>query len=466
MVLLSHTPRHSAICKKDYTAARANVERLAATPSDALMLKRPGADMSENVHPYGDSEGLTMRAKIALTFVAVLLAGCELADENPKWSPSQDYPSWAYDAPFYHRPSEDLPVSETIGSGIPVYYSSNISFFVKHCHGYQVLGVPRMALWCSTNAGTDWQRAGYFGAEQTHFLFQAAGDGPHWLRFVGPGQGIVQSPPGQPHRIYVVDTTPPQIELEVDPPPFEKDEHGEKVPHIYGAGEEVVVSWQVRDANLDPDSMYLATTFATFPDNVVWQKFPVNLEPSGQMRVPIPAEAAGRPGQRAPGGIRFRVEARDKAGNLGYAFTDILRVARAEGTTTEVELKPVGPADLISQTEGLPGDKLGWPEPGALIRGGTSRILNWLPAGAGKYGQLKLEFSANNARSWRTVAENIQPGKAVKWNVPQVNSRLCRLRIVGVRKPAEPMMLAQTQLFTVHTAPPDTDMGPKLIVPQ
>ena len=407
-----------------------------------------------------------MRAKIALTVAAVLLAGCELTDENPKWSPKQDYPSWAYDAPFYYRPSEDLPVAETIGSGIPVYYSSSMCFFAKHCHGYQVPGVPRMALWYSTNAGTDWQRAGYYGAEQTHFLFQAEADGPHWLRFVGPGQAVVQAPPGQPHRIYVVDTTPPQIELKVDPPPFETDDQGEKVPHIYAAGEKVVVSWQVRDVNLEPGSVRLATTFASFPDNVVWHKFPVKLKPSGQMRVPIPPEAAGRKGQRAPGGIRFRVDARDKAGNLGYAFTGMLRVARAAGTTTQVVVRPVGPWDLVLQTEGVPGEKLGWPEPGALIRGGASRILQWLPDGADKYTQLALEFSANNGRSWRTVAEDLKPDKAVKWTVPQVNSKLCRLRIVGTKPPGAPTMLAQTQQFTVHTAPPDTIMGPKRITPR
>lgn len=405
-----------------------------------------------------------MRATIALTVTVAVLAGCQLSDENPNWAPKQDYPSWAYDAPFYYKPSEDLSVSESVGEGIPVYYSDNRSFFVRHASGSTLTGAPRMALWYSDDSGRLWQRAGYFGVEQTHFLFQADKDGQFWVRFVGPERDIVQAPPGQPHRIYVVDTAGPQIELFVDPPPYEEDEHGNRVSHIYAVGETVIVRWRVRDANLEKDSIRLATTFASFPDNVTWSRFPVELLPVGTIRAPIPPEAAG-PEQRT-GGLRFRMEARDKAGNLTFAFTDVLRVAGGGRPVEPVTTRPTTPWEQIVQEQGTPSKKRGWPDLGSIIRGGTSRTLAWLPDDVAKHENVVLEFSANNGRSWRTVAENLQVDKSVKWTVPQVNSKLCRLRVLAIEGPMEKIMLAQTQFFTVHTLPPATIMGPKKVSPK
>ena len=93
-------------------------------------------------------------------------------------------------------------------------------------------------------------------------------------------------------------------------------------------------------------------------------------------------------------------------------------------------------------------------------------MLKWLPDGAEKYQNVVLQFSANNGRSWRTVAENLQADKTIKWTVPQVNSKLCRLRVLAVKGPEHRLMLAMTQEFTVHTAPPDTILGPKEVPPE
>ncbi len=403
-----------------------------------------------------------MRARIALIVIVAFLAGCELADENPEWAPKHDYPSWAYDAPFYYRPSEDLPVAEVIAEGIPVYYTNSRSFFIKHSNGYQVAGVPRVAVWYTTDAGENWQRAGYFGTEQTHFCFQAETDGPKWVRFVGSGQGIVQAPPGQPHRIYIVDTQAPRIRLVVDPPPFEKDKEGNEVPHIYAVGETVEVSWRIQDENLDPDTVRLATTFASWPENITWANFPMKLEPIGQMRLPIPPEAASR----SAGGIRVRVEARDKAGNLSYAFSDVLRVAVSDAAVEPPTPRPAAPWELVLQNEGVPAERDGWPDAGILMRGGASRILQWQPEGMAKYKNVELQFSANSGRSWRTVAENLQPGKVAKWSVPQVNSKICRLRILATQPDKTQIMLAMTRVFTVHTLPPSSISGPERITPE
>ncbi|MDY7009546.1 MAG: hypothetical protein SVV80_02190 [Planctomycetota bacterium] len=418
-----------------------------------------------------------MRTKTCLLVLAIFIAGCEVQDENPNWNPTGDYPSWTYDAPYYYRPSEDLPVQEVVGEGIPVYYTDSNQYFVKHSTGYQAPGVPRLAIWYSVSAGENWERAGYYGVEQTHFLFHADADGPHWVRFVGPGQGVAAASPGTPHRIYVVDTTRPAIEVSVDPPAMEKDKHGNKVPHIYSVGDTVEVRWSVSDANLVGESVRLATTFGTFPDNVVWTRFPLSLPATGCMKVPVPPEAAGRQGRggaqtgatrvsgRMAGRMRFRIEAEDKAGNLNFAFSDILHVDGPPLPAKPI-VRPVEPWELVAQTEGQAGPRPGWPQPGTLIRGGTSRMLMWLPDDVEKYENVVLQFSANNGRSWRTVAEDLKPDKTTKWTVPQINSKLCRLRILAVKGPDHRLMLAMTQAFIVHTAPPDTIIGPKLVPPE
>jgi len=391
----------------------------------------------------------------------VMLGGCQLVDENPKWNPPQDYPSWTYDAPFYYRPSEDLPVAETVGAGIPVYYASGRLFFVKHPAGYQVPREPRIAVWCSLDEGDHWERAGYFGVEQTHFLFQAEADGRHWLRFTGPGQSPPKGAPAAPQRVYVVDTTPPSIQLTIEPAPVERDEEGNVVgPHIYSVEEPVKLRWSVRDRNLVAESVLLSTTFEPRPELITWSRFPEELKPTGQLTVPVPGEAA-----RAGGGVmRFRIEARDRGGNVSFGLSEVLHVD-GPGKPPQPP-KPAPPSPLIAQAEGSPGPRPGWPESGVLVRGGTSRILSWLPKDLQKHGRVVLQFSPNNGRSWRTVAENLQLGKSVKWTVPEVNSKVCRLRVLSVPGPGRKIMLAKSVQFIVHTAPPTIHVGPRELPPE
>jgi len=407
------------------------------------------------------SEGWTMAKALWIALSAVLLVGCMQADENPDWAPAQDLPGWAYDAPFYYRPSEELKPQETIGHGIPVYYSRSEYFFVRHPGGYQVSGDPRVCVWSSADSGEQWSKSGYFGVEQTHFLFRAEQDGPHWLRFVGPAQGVTEVPPGQPHRIYVVDRAPPKITLTVTPAPWKKDEHGRKVRHIYKTGETVLLEWYVADENLKEGTVKLGTCFAEFPHNLVWSRFPKALPPHGRMEVDIPPEAA------ADGGLRFRMEATDKADNVGMALTETMHVVAGDAAGRQPSVRP---ADAFVVTAGAEerykDPRPGWPQVGGLLRGGTARVLAWMPEAARDYDVLEFQFSADNGLSWRTLDSGASFGTKIKWTVPSVTSKRCRIRIVGVGKGGERIMLALSQPFTVDTVTPDIILGPRTIPPE
>lgn len=393
-----------------------------------------------------------MRWLTLVLSISASVAGCTLSDENPAWNPRAEYPPWTYDAPFYYRPTEDLKVAETIGEDIGVYFTGEDCFFIRHPAGCQASGVPRVAVWCSRDQGKQWDRYGYFGVEQSHFLFKADADGRYWIRFVGPGQGVCEVPPGRPHRIYVVDTKPPHVTVTVTPSPAEKqaDEHDERntFPGGYRVGERVVLKWAVSDENLAAGTVKLGTCFAKFPHNLVWNRFPQSLPASGKMNVDIPPEAV------MDGGLRFRVEATDKAGNTAAAFTPVLHVY-AIGPAAPVEPPKPSPPPGRMPARG------GWPMPGCFIRGQTSRVLNWLPPAAARYGNLKLQFSPDDGRTWRTVAAGFKFGQAVKWTAPNVNSRNCRLRVVAVVAAEEPdgqprrLMLAATRRFTIDTVAPD-----------
>ena len=130
-----------------------------------------------------------MRKIALIVILASLSAGCYQKDANPNWNPEAEYPAWAYDAPFYYRPTEELPVAQTLGGAIDVYYSPSEYFFIRHPGGAQTRGAPRVALWTTNEETRQWRRKGYYGLEQSHFCFKADDDGWHWIRFVGPAQG-------------------------------------------------------------------------------------------------------------------------------------------------------------------------------------------------------------------------------------------------------------------------------------
>lgn len=321
--------------------------------------------------------------KLGLFIVtALILAGCISHDENAEWNPQDEYPAWAYDAPFYYQPAEELKPRETVGKDIPIFYVRDQLVFLRHpdlptdwrstvpasynpetpkdwkgpaneyfpegkdkasfIKGLWKQSLPaHIELWFSQNAGQHWARAGYFGLEQSHYLFDSGGDGNFWIRFVGAGQRPSKVPPGQPNEIIVVDTYSPEIEVTVSPGPWEDEK--KTIPHYYHVGENITVSWSVSDINLEKDSVKLSTAYAHFPNNLVWSEYDKPLMAMSSMQVKIPAEASEQPG------IRFRIIAKDKAGNIGLGMSEIMYVQTAQAS---------GPIDdeesNVNQTEATP----------------------------------------------------------------------------------------------------------------
>ncbi|MCD4824062.1 MAG: hypothetical protein K8S55_05605 [Phycisphaerae bacterium] len=269
------------------------------------------------------------------------LAGCTSTseDENPAWNPQADFPGWAYDSPVYYEPAQELKPAETVGNDIPIFYCRDDSFFIRHPKGVQKDILPRMAVWYSENGGTHWGKNGYYGLEQKYFLFRAERDGAFWIRFVGPGQGPSEVPPGQPNQIYVVDTRAPNIQLNVYPGPWEDED--KTIPHVYHVGDTVTLDWTVSEPYLVSNSIRLSTCFAKFPHNVIWSRFKEVLSASGSMRVTIPSGAASQ------AGLRFRLVAKDKAGNIGIGMSPIMMVSTSGRMDTPMPPAAVSPPAAI-----------------------------------------------------------------------------------------------------------------------
>jgi len=396
---------------------------------------------------------LAIRNIAWLCIAAAVVTGCQQIDENPHWNPSADYPSWTYDAPFYYRPSAEAQPVEQVGKGINVYYSRSDYFFAQHPGGCQLTGSPRVAVWFSIDEGKNWEIAGHFGVEQTHFLFQAEQDARHWVRFVGPGQQkTAKGPVPLPHRIYVVDRKAPEIAIAVRPAPWDDEE--KKVPHIYKVGDDVSIGWAVRDINLKPKSIKLESCIGKVPFQLAWGRFRGALPPTGRRVVKIPPEAA------RDGSIRFRIEAEDKAGNVAAVMTTGLRVKRSGKPTTQPTARPAG--DFTADAPPKPA-RPGWPEAGSLIRSGDTIKLEWLPEVAKDYKNIVLQLTVNDKLTWKTVAKDLKRGTSATWDVPEIASRFCRLRLVAIDADGQMTLLAQSGMFRISTPEKPTNIGPTKI---
>ena len=273
------------------------------------------------------ARGIHMRNALALLAVLSLsaLAGCSFKEGNPHHNPGQN-PSCFADAPFYYEPSSDIAPKEIIKpnvlglekKGIPVRYISDSAFFIKHPLASKTENeLPRMKYYVSTNSGRHWAKGGAFGKGAEYSQYGVEHDAAYWVRFVGIGIKPTKNIPTSPHRIYVIDTKAPKIKVKVLPGPWLDKK--KTIPRIYRVGDVVRVSWSVQDVNIDPKSVKLSACFGRFPNNIEWERIGKNTATVGSAEVRLSPEAV-------KGGVVFRVDAIDKAGNIGYALSRTVRV--------------------------------------------------------------------------------------------------------------------------------------------
>lgn len=235
------------------------------------------------------------------------------ADVDAPFDPPNTYPEWAYDSTNYVRAVDELTPEPKVNASDPLHYFTNQKIvMVRQPDGYTPEEIPRVAIWWTNNNGFHWNKGGYFGRQQTFFPFEVEEDGDYGLRFVGPGQEPALHSLPHPERVYHVDTVLPEVVVTVDP---------EKT--WYNVGESVAVSWRASDYHLieNPVRVGVLYDFTKRGDNAV--ELQRDLPDQGTLTYTIPGDALDHE-------IRFRVDALDRAGNLGIAISYALQVVPVE----------------------------------------------------------------------------------------------------------------------------------------
>jgi len=252
----------------------------------------------------GSGTGWAIAAVLAVA--AVSWIGCDSASKWP--DPAEQLPGWLYDAPFYAMPqpeNDPQALDGGLDGQIPHYYIREPVIPIKRPDTSPAGKTPRLAVFWSNDHGQVWHKAGYFGLDSAYFSFVAPGEGTYGIRFVGPGiEPTRLKDSAAPHRVYHVDTTPPSVIVQVYPA---KD--------FYLPGEAVTLVWSVTDANIDRDGK-VAIYLISPPAKVIPMPAPFPLNGSVGIIVPDLAQ---------DGGVRYGVEAVDKAGNIGRGFSFLVR---------------------------------------------------------------------------------------------------------------------------------------------
>lgn len=242
------------------------------------------------------------------------------SDKDASFDPPNQYPEWAYNQPSYVKPAAELTPEVKARPNDPLHYFTREKVvMIRRPAGYTPEEVPQVALYWTDNNGFHWHKAGYFGREQTFFPFEVEEDGDYGIRFIGPGQEPAKETPAFPERVYHVDTTPPEVEVFIEPEQT-----------WYTPGQTITISWTAKDYHLieNPVTISMAMDFTSDDHKPI--EVQRDLADSGSISYEIPSEAVDHE-------IRFRVEAMDRAANLGLAYSYALQVVSDLGEPKAVE---------------------------------------------------------------------------------------------------------------------------------
>ncbi len=240
------------------------------------------------------------------------------SDPDAPFDPPNTYHEWAYDAPQYMKPAQELTPEPKVKPGDPLhYFTKDKVVMIRRPEGYTPEETPRVAIWWTDNNGFHWNKAGYFGRQQSFFPFEVKDDGDYGIRFVGPGQEPALHSLPLPERVYHVDTALPEVEVTIEPE-----------QSWYHVGDTVTISWKASDYHLIeyPVRVGMLTDFTGDDQQAV--ELQRDLADEGSITYTLPQETLDHE-------IRFRVDALDRAANLGIAISFALQVV---ANTPEGEL--------------------------------------------------------------------------------------------------------------------------------
>lgn len=253
--------------------------------------------------------------------------------------PPNTYPGWAYDAPEYVRPADELTPEPKADPTAPLHFFTNEKVvMIRRPEMFDADEVPRVAVWWTENNGFHWTKAGYFGRHQPFFPFEVREDGDYGVRFVGPGHEPEIHKRPFPQRVYHVDTTPPEVTVSVSPQRA-----------WYAPGDAVTVSWQTIDPNLAGNPVRLSLLLDFTSDGQRSRELEHDLPADGSTTFTIPPDSVDHE-------LQFRVDALDRAGNLGMAISPGLRIVPREfGLPAEDDPNPTAMDAVIADAGSVAG---------------------------------------------------------------------------------------------------------------
>jgi len=368
-----------------------------------------------------------------------LLGGCECCEKSKKkqqqaFDPTEQYPEWAYDAPFYYRPaSERGEIGDTDpprwpGGPTHYYVRSRTVFLPRPSRtpttspATPTIGLrtteagfaPRTGVYWTETGGLEWHKAGYFGVDQTHFAYPAENDGVYGFRFIGPQMPPAKCSPPRPQVVYHVDTVPPEVVVYVEP----------NQP-VYGVNEQVTVYWMASDINLVESSVSVSACWDDGESGKPpWLPIVSDQPVEGSMTFVIPPHAVGM-------SLKLRGDARDRAGNVGVGVSIPLPVVEEAATTQPTPTATSQPVDDDLQVTTLlgEGELASFVEPPAVSKDDTSPGGRPVAAASQPADGLWIDVppaSANperagrhwSARPWQTLSRPRDGRAESVWSLP------------------------------------------------
>ncbi|MBK8269637.1 MAG: hypothetical protein IPK83_15600, partial [Planctomycetes bacterium] len=249
----------------------------------------------------------------------------KVSSSTPRANSTETRPEWANDQPEYMTPVDDLTPEPTARVTDPLHYFTNRqSIMIRQPGNYDTNETPRVSVWVTSDNGYNWKRQGHFGRGQSYFPLQVKGDGDYGVRFVGPGQDPANEVPARPARVYHVDSCPPEVEMWIEPEQT-----------WYNVGDTVTISWRANDPHLIefPVRIGMMKDFTSDDGRLI--EIQGELADEGTLSYVLPPESFDHE-------VWFRVEAMDRANNMGVAYSFALQVvdtnlAATDELRTEIE---------------------------------------------------------------------------------------------------------------------------------